>query len=304
MPLVLTTNEIVLNPDHAWNDIEGVQYHYPNQYKNKIKPGERFVYYRGVNRKDGKRAQAEYFGRGVIGEIRPDPDTVGQTRPSWFCAIEDYQPFSPPHPAKTESGEYLEKIPQNMWRNGVRDLPEEIYNQILNAAGAGTPENSDIVPIAGITESSSLLIPKNKIVAGSKGASGGWRKSKQSKQVGDWAENKAMEYVRDVLGGVDVIHRAGLGEKPGWDFDYKDKLGALRRVEVKGTVAGGFTSFDFTVGEYSAAKAHKDSYWIFLVASCMTDRPKIQMIQDPASMIAGGGWSARSVLFNVTFGPG
>jgi hypothetical protein len=34
MPLVLTTNDVVLNPDHRWNDVEGVQYHYPNQYKN------------------------------------------------------------------------------------------------------------------------------------------------------------------------------------------------------------------------------------------------------------------------------
>lgn len=53
MPIVLTTNDVILNPDHAWNDIEGVQYHYPNQYKTKVRSGEPFVYYRGVHRKSG-----------------------------------------------------------------------------------------------------------------------------------------------------------------------------------------------------------------------------------------------------------
>jgi len=47
MPIVLTINDKILNPDHQWNDIVGVQYHYPNQYKNKVIPGEQFVYYRG-----------------------------------------------------------------------------------------------------------------------------------------------------------------------------------------------------------------------------------------------------------------
>jgi hypothetical protein len=89
MPLVLTTNDFVANPDHARNDVEGVQYHYPNGYKNKIRPGEEFVYYRGVLRKRGPRGQAEYFGRGHIGAVRRDPDSPNHSRPSWFCAIED-----------------------------------------------------------------------------------------------------------------------------------------------------------------------------------------------------------------------
>src|SRR4249920_111188 len=129
MPIVLTTNEVVLNPDHAWDDIEGVQYHYPNQYKNKIRTGEDFVYYRGVHRKDGRRGQAEYFGRGRIGTIRIDPATDGSSRPSWFCAIEDYAPFDPPVPAKVDSVFY-EQIQQNMWRNGVRDLDPAVFASI------------------------------------------------------------------------------------------------------------------------------------------------------------------------------
>ena len=300
MPLVLTTNEIVLNPDHAWNDIEGVQYHYPNQYKNKVKTGESFVYYRGVHRKDGRRGQAEYFGRGTIGEIRIDPETIGQSRPSWFCGIENYRPFTPPISAKV-NGEFYEKIAQNMWRNGVRDLAAEVYENILTAAGAPAPNEPATATPVGIREGDNLAIPRSKLVAGSRGGAV-WRKSKRSKEVGDWAEQKAIEFVRDTLGGVDIAHRAAVGETPGWDFDYRDPSGALHRVEVKGTVSGAFSSFDLTVGEYQAAKAHCDSYWLFLVANCLTDRAKVQRIRNPASLIGSGGWTARPILFNVSFG--
>jgi hypothetical protein len=77
MPLVLVHNDVVANPAHAWNDVEGVHYHYPSKYQNKIKTGEQFVYYRGVNRVGGKRGPAEYVGAGRIGRIWLDPDIKG-----------------------------------------------------------------------------------------------------------------------------------------------------------------------------------------------------------------------------------
>src|SRR5271165_3010680 len=72
VPLVLVHNDVVANPAHAWNDVEGVHYHYPSKYQSKIKTGESFVYYRGVHRKDGKRGPAEYVGSGRIGDVWPD----------------------------------------------------------------------------------------------------------------------------------------------------------------------------------------------------------------------------------------
>ena len=42
MPLVLVHNDVVANPAHAWNDVEGVHYHYPSKYQGKIKTGEPF----------------------------------------------------------------------------------------------------------------------------------------------------------------------------------------------------------------------------------------------------------------------
>ena len=64
MPLVLVHNDVVANPQHEWDDKEGVQYHYPAKYQSKIKTGEPFVYYRGVHRVGGKRGAAEYVGAG------------------------------------------------------------------------------------------------------------------------------------------------------------------------------------------------------------------------------------------------
>jgi hypothetical protein len=41
MPIVLVSNEANANDKFNWQDITGVQYHYPNGYRNMIRPGER-----------------------------------------------------------------------------------------------------------------------------------------------------------------------------------------------------------------------------------------------------------------------
>lgn len=297
MPLVLTTNDVVLNPDHAWNDITGIQYHYPNQYKNKIRTGEPFVYYRGVHRHSGPRGQAEYFGCGRIGLIRPDTATAGSSRPSWFCAIEDYRPFSPPVTAKPNDIFY-EQIPQNMWRNGVRDLDVATYERIVAAAGAApaTPAPKGL-SVSTLQKVDSLLVPRGKSTPGARG--GGYRKSKRAKEVGDWAELAVLEYVRTHLRPTALIHRAAIGETPGWDIDYCDAAGALHCVEVKGTVSAAFTSVEITAGELRAAQAHGDDYWLYLVANCLTDQPQLQAIQNPAAQLGSGAWTATPMLFSL-----
>jgi hypothetical protein len=303
MPLVLTTNEYVPNPDHAWNDVTGVQYHYPNQYKNKIRPGVEFVYYRGVLRKTGPRGQAEYFGRGRIGQIRQDPTTLGQSRPSWFCTIEDYIPFAPTVPAKA-NGLFFEIIPQNMWRNGVRDLDQAVFDQIVAQAGLGRDAAPVVAPgPIGTLEVESLIVPKTKVIGtNGSGSSIGYRRSKRAKEIGDWAERVVFDFLQAQGGCAEIVHRAAQRETPGWDIDYRDAGGVLHRVEVKGTVAGAFTSIDLTANELRAAKAHGAHYWIFLVANCLTDHPKIQRICGPAGYLASGAWQATPALFTIALG--
>src|SRR5450432_773753 len=102
-----------------------------------IRSGEQFVYYRGIRRAAGGRGQAEYFGRGVVGDIWRDP-TVPPNAPkrkwAWYCGIEDYVPFVVPVPAKID-GAFFETISSTKWRNGVRALSEGDFERILTAAG-------------------------------------------------------------------------------------------------------------------------------------------------------------------------
>jgi hypothetical protein len=302
MPLVLVHNEVVANPAHAWNDVEGVQYHYPSKYQGKIKTGEPFVYYRGVHRKGGKRRLAEYVGAGRIGEIWPDPDP-GTRRRAWYCGIEDYQKFPSPVPAKINN-ENLEIIPANLWRDGVRSLNSDVYNRIIELAfGGSDQEIAYPANPSQITATDSLIVPATATgLRKDQRPSTTYRKSKQAKEVGDWAEQVVVRFIQEQIPGCTAcIHRAAVNETPGWDIDYLDPKGNLQRVEVKGTVAAAFTGVDMTANEMQAARDHGEHYWLYLVAGCLTDAPKVQGIQNPASRLHAGAWSATPTLFAVRF---
>jgi hypothetical protein len=80
MPVVLVSNDPNTSElRDQWKDVTGVQYHFPNMYRNIIKPGEHFVYYRGVHREVGPRGPAIYFGTGVAGAVWLDPETAGNS---------------------------------------------------------------------------------------------------------------------------------------------------------------------------------------------------------------------------------
>jgi hypothetical protein len=55
VPLVLASNDVNVSDRYNWKDIAGVQYHYPNGYRNLILTGVEFVYYRGIRRANGAR---------------------------------------------------------------------------------------------------------------------------------------------------------------------------------------------------------------------------------------------------------
>lgn len=188
-----------------------------------------------------------------------------------------------------------------MWRNGVRDLDRETFDRIVAAAGSVQIVSSRTLtgPAAEPTEADDLVIPKDRLTAGAGGGGLGYRKSKQAKEVGDWAERAVVDFLEAHGGCADVVHRAARGETPGWDIDYRDPSGTLHRVEVKGTVAAAFTTIDITRNELRAAREHGDQYWIFLVASCLTDRPRIQRICNPAARLTEGVWTATPMVYSV-----
>ncbi len=99
-PLVLVENERTAKGryDH-WQDATGERYHFPNQYRNRMIAGRRFVYYRGTRRAAGKSGTPEYFGHGVLGGTHLDPETDTSERKAlwrWYCEIDDYVPFAEP----------------------------------------------------------------------------------------------------------------------------------------------------------------------------------------------------------------
>jgi hypothetical protein len=317
LPLVLASNDANATDRYSWKDITGVQYHYPNGYRNMIRPGERFVYYRGFRRADGARGQAEYFGRGVIGDIWRDsavPPNTPKRRWAWYCGIEDYVPFVISVPAKID-GVFFETIHSTKWRNGVRALSERDFDRILAAAGisVGTEEADSLPPplklpnLAGVRIeeiSSDLMVPRSVQIAvptdgeGTSHRGGGRRRSRNARVVGHRAEEIALRYVHEFgVGATQIRHVAISGETPGWDIEYTDPTGELNAVEVKGTSGAAFPNFEITYGEMEAARRLGPRYWIYLVADCLGTCPKLYRIQNPAALLNQGLLSAEPLAW-------
>lgn len=138
MPLVLVENERTAGGRYdSWQDHTGKYYHFPNSYRTLVQPGERFVYYRGVRRKDGaRRPFPEYFGSGSIGAVWRD-ETVPIEAPKrnwkWICSLSEYLPFDSPVPWMI-SGNHLEPIAKNLYGIGVRRISDAIFWEIIARA--------------------------------------------------------------------------------------------------------------------------------------------------------------------------
>jgi hypothetical protein len=219
------------------------------------------------------------------------------------CGIDDYRRFAVSVPAKV-GDVTLEQIPANLWRDGVRLIDPDIFNRILNLAAEHRPEGGGVSANAANIETADNLIVPQKVAAPGAGRRGqtGYRKSRRAKEVGDWAEDIVLRYIIEhVSRCTNCVHRAALDETPGWDIDYLDSNGRLQRVEVKGTVAAAFTGVDITANELQAARTHGSEYWLYLVAGCLSDSPRVQAIPNPASKLASLDWTLTPTLFSLTF---
>lgn len=137
---MLTQNEVT-ESGHDYADQLGVEYEYPAAlYRNVVRSGEPFVYYRGRKRAGGGTQPQVYLGTGVVGQVRPS------TSPGRLvCAIDDFELFAVPVPFKLD-GAYLEpigKVPTSKaglyFRKGVREIEEATLERILTAAAATDP---------------------------------------------------------------------------------------------------------------------------------------------------------------------
>lgn len=307
-----------------WADVTGQLYHFPNQYKNRVRPGVPFVYYRGVRRAQGQRATPEYFGAARIAEVWRD-DAISESAPKkdwkWYAKIVDYVPFTTPVPWKLPDGSNREGIEDaNLWGVGVRPLTADQYRAILEAAGetppaidegdeAATTPPPKFPDIERIEESTGLLVPRTASSGERRSeanASARARRSRTSKAIGDRGEQTVLKRLRETLTPDEretLRWVAGAGETPGWDIEYTDKAGQLIRIEVKATTSTRFPSFELTAQEWAAAETHRGRYWVYLVADCRSTAPKVEKINDPFGMMSKGQLAATPSAWLITATP-
>jgi hypothetical protein len=149
-----------------------------------------------------------------------------------------------------------------------------------------------------------ILRPPTTTGTGGNGGGGkaGTRRSKQSKRVGDRAEELIFRRLQGLVatGKIRELHwRARDGETPGWDMDYVTEDGDVVCVEVKGTTGASFSSVDVTAQEWAQAKERGGSYHLHLVSRVLTDKPKFRVLADPWSAHQAGRLTASPATWEL-----
>lgn len=142
MPLIFAQNELNASGIN-YADVTGVRYQYPKQmYKNVIKTGERFIYYRGRKTAESNRAPQVYFGTGIVGDI--SEDETDETR--LICDVLDYRFFESSVPFKLANNDYLEEggIRKGYFQAGVRRITEREFQRILSLAEVSLSGNDEV----------------------------------------------------------------------------------------------------------------------------------------------------------------
>lgn len=147
MPIVLMQR--AWHDDPQYKDTEFVVYHYPRQYFDEIRGGERFVYYRPARGAPSGQA-SRYFGCGELGDVYPDPGDSTHR----FVDIRKPVRFPQPVPFEDSAGRMYESQYPNrnaFQGNSVRHIDELDFHRILIAAGlvgsvlADAPSVDDVI---------------------------------------------------------------------------------------------------------------------------------------------------------------
>lgn len=309
---------IAENDESKWKDQTGVKYHFPLKYKNKIMKGAKVIYYKGVmkNKKYlNKRLSKEphYFGAAKIGNVYQD----SEDKKAFYAEIEEYIPFIKAVRFKI-SGEYIEnKTAGNYFRNGVRDINEDIYKKITELAKIDmeVPINFDNKNINQLSFSSidSVNIIDKELVLKSKESNRGTNMIKEdsdthnrsfysnnAKNIGDRGEEIVKKYLED-RGMRNVRWLASENEKPGYDITCKDNMNNDVFIEVKATTGSKFTGFILTKNELRASKIYQDNYYIYFVTNCASEKPSISIVKNPYLKFESGEWKKECIQYRVEF---
>lgn len=108
-----------------YDDLIGMLYHFPEKYKNLVRPGSEFIYY-----EPAKQGSGTYFGYGKIGQVIEDKRKEGQ----YFAHVVEYTPFEKEVPLK-ENNLLWEDEKQYNAQNAVRYSNETVIHKLRNAGG-------------------------------------------------------------------------------------------------------------------------------------------------------------------------
>jgi hypothetical protein len=134
VPVILTQH---FSPgDRVYEDAEYSLYHYPKIYFTRVRPFDRFIYYRPLGKSASRPDSKHYFGHGMLGEFFEDPIRSDHR----FVKIIKGQAFPVLVPLMDKWSRYFEtedpRPPQFV--SAVRDISETAYYKILAAADASS----------------------------------------------------------------------------------------------------------------------------------------------------------------------
>ena len=265
--------------DH-YQDETGKRYQFPLNYKNIIIPGEFFIYYRGLRKKDGKRRKAvEYFGFGIIDNVFKNEELSKERgKEIWDCTLREYEQFLEPVIAKEDGEGIYEKISNNQW-GYVRRITKEQFLRITSKGLKKRIKNSSSV-IPEISNSKKpFSVNKNKEFSTEEN-----NYSKRAKYIGDLGEQLVFNKLKAEM-VKELKWVANENIKPGWDIQYRDSQNSLICVEVKSTIQKEFSSIQITKNEYDRAQEKGENYHVWLVTEVESQGPKIHIIKNLSASI-------------------
>lgn len=134
------------------------------------------------------------------------------------------------------------------------------------------------------------------------------RGTPESRKVGDAGEKVVLTYEQERLQRLgrqdlaDQIRWHGpKGEFPGWDITSFDDSGEKVYIEVKSCVGRTISTVTLTVNEWHAARDpdSRDRYNIYLVFNALSDKPSIEIIRNPASIVEEFKLSCTPIVYEL-----
>ncbi len=143
--------------------------------------------------------------------------------------------------------------------------------------------------------------------SGTSGSGRGRRYSKESRKIGDKGEELVLEHERKrltELGRPDLATRVewtarDRKKSPGYDIQSFEADEAPRYIEVKSSKSTS-NSVDITRNEWKSAERYGDKFWLYIVSNVLKPSPRIEMMQNPFSIVQGGQLSISESVWELS----